>query len=232
MGLRQVFLRFHGCNLNCQYCDTEAALNSCVPEFCAVEKIPGRRDFYNVKNPLAIDHVLSVIGSWQKDWPGVHHSMSLTGGEPLLHVKTLKEWLPELRSVLPICLETNGILYDALYEIMEFLDFVGMDIKLPSTSGHTGLWNDHQLFLRMAAGKHVFIKIVIGKETRDWEIVKTCEIISSVDRKIPLIMQPRTLSDGNIGIKAVRMFELQEIAANLIDETRIIPQTHIFSGFL
>jgi organic radical activating enzyme len=107
-----------------------------------------------------------------------------------------------------------------------------MDIKLPSTSGQSGLWNDHLSFMQIAARKNVFVKIVIGKETQDWEIIKACEIISSVDRKIPLILQPRTLNDGKIDIKPIQMLEFQEIAGNLLDETRIIPQTHIFSGFL
>jgi organic radical activating enzyme len=232
VGLRQAFLRFHGCNLDCAYCDTAAALNSKIPDFCSVERTPGRRDFVNVPNPVAIDYVLNVIDNWQRGWPGVHHSISLTGGEPLLQVKALKEWLPELRSILPVYLETNGILHDALREIIDLLDFIGMDIKLPSTSGQSGLWNDHLLFMQIAARKNVFVKIVIDKETQDWEIIKACEIISSVDRKIPLILQPRTLNDGKIDIKPIQMLEFQEIAGNFLDESRIIPQTHIFLGFL
>ncbi len=232
VGLRQVFLRFHGCNLDCAYCDTTAAVNRQIPEFCSVEKTPGRRDFIYVKNPVSIDFVLDIFDSLQRGLPGVHHSISLTGGEPLLQVKTLSKWLPDLREFLPIYLETNGILHDALSRIVDLLDFIGMDIKLPSTSGQAGLWEDHRSFIQIASRKNVFVKIVIGEETQGWEIARACEIISSVDRKIPLILQPRTMNDGRIGIKAVRMLELQEIAGNLLDETRIIPQTHIFSGFL
>ncbi len=232
VGFRQVFLRFHGCNLDCAYCDTAAALNSRIPEYCTVERTPGRRDFVNVKNPVAVESVLDIIDNWQRGWPGVHHSISLTGGEPLMHVNALTKWLPELREVMPVYLETNGILHDALRQIIDLLDFIGMDIKLPSTSRQTGLWEDHRSFMQVAVRKNNFVKIVIGEETQDWEIVKACEIISSVDRKIPLILQPKTINDGKMGIKAVRMLEFQEIAANILDEVRIIPQTHIFSGFL
>ncbi len=232
VGLRQIFLRFYGCNLDCDYCDTAAALNIQSPEFCAVERTPGRRDFVNIMNPVTLDHVHGVMDNWHRGWPGVHHSISLTGGEPLMQVNTLKEWLPVLRTVLPVYLETNGILHDDLLEIIDLLDFVGMDIKLPSTSGHSGLWQQHQSFLHIAARKNAFVKVVIDDETQDWEITKTCEIISSVDREIPLILQPRTLSNGEIGVKSTRMLEFQEIAGCHLKETRIIPQTHIFSGFL
>lgn len=232
VGLRQVFVRFHGCNLDCDYCDTSAALNSYPPEFCAIEKNPGRRDFVNIVNPVTLDHVLGVIANWQKGWPGTHHSISLTGGEPLLQVNTLKVWLPELKSVLPIYLETNGILHENLLEIIEHLDFIGMDVKLPSTSGQSGLWEQHRLFMNIAARKNVFVKVVIDEKTQDWEIVRTCEIISSVDREIPLILQPRTLGNGKLGINSAQMLELQEIAGCRLNETRIIPQTHVFSGFL
>ncbi len=232
VGLRQLFLRFHACNLACAYCDTAAAKHSQIPEFCIIEKTPGRRDFINGKNPITLEHVLAIMHSWQRGWPGLHHSVSLTGGEPLLQVKILKEWLPALRDQLPIYLETNGVMHNALLEIIDLLDFISMDIKLPSTSGHSGFWEEHRLFMQISAQKNVFVKIVIGEETQEWEIMKTCEIISSVNRHIPLILQPRTLGDGKIGIKPLQTLQLQEIACSFLKETRIIPQTHIFSGYL
>lgn len=232
VGLRQVFIRFHGCNLNCAYCDTVAAVNSNHPEFCSVEKTPGRRDFSNIPNPVSFNSILTLLDNWRRGWPGVHHSLSLTGGEPLLHAQVLKEWLPELGKFMPVYLETNGILHEELTEIIGYIDYIGMDIKLPSTSGHSGLWNDQLAFLKVAAQKNVFVKIVVGRETQDWEIIRASEIISSVDRKIPLILQPRTLNDGKIDIQAVQMLEFQEITAGLVEEIRIIPQMHVFSGFL
>ena len=232
VGLRQLFFRFHGCNLACAYCDTAAAKNSVSPEFCTIEKNPGRRDFIKAKNPIQLKQLMTVIDGWQRGWPGTHHSISLTGGEPLLHVDTLKEWLPELRSQLPLYLETSGVMHSALDEIIDFLDLIGMDIKLPSSSGHAELWEDHRSFLRIASRKNVFVKVVIDENTKEWEIAKTCEIISSVSRDIPLILQPRTRPDGKIGIKPLQTLEFQEIAGAILKETRIIPQTHIFSGYL
>jgi 7-carboxy-7-deazaguanine synthase len=232
IGLRQVFLRFHACNLDCSYCDTSTAAKLEFPQNCAIERTPGRRDFADESNPVSLEHVLSVLENWQRGWPNAHHSISLTGGEPLLHADTLKEWLPELKKLLPLYLETNGVLHEALTDILEFITYISMDIKLPSTSGHSDLWDDHEIFVRNAVRKNLFVKIVIDEQTEDWEIIKTCKIISSVSREIPLILQPRTLPGGKIAISPLESLQFQEIAAKFLKETRIIPQTHIFSGFL
>jgi 7-carboxy-7-deazaguanine synthase len=232
VGLRQIFLRFHACNLACAYCDTTAAKDTTVPEFCLIEKTPGRRDFTRATNPVTLDRILAVIDRWRRGWPGTHQSISLTGGEPLVHIDTLMEWIPQLKDAFPIYLETNGVLHNALLKIIEHLNFVSMDIKLPSTSGHSGLWEDHKLFIQAASQKNVVVKVVIAEKTQEWEIIKACEIISSVNREIPMILQPQTLRDGKLGIKPLQALQFQEIAGTFLKETRIIPQTHIFSGYL
>ena len=81
VGLRQVFLRFHGCNLSCDYCDT---VTPAPPATCQLEGTPGRRDFHPAHNPVTLDRIVAVLEGWQRGWPGLHHSLSLTGGEPLL----------------------------------------------------------------------------------------------------------------------------------------------------
>ena len=232
VGLRQVFVRFYACNLSCEYCDTGISELIQPPEFCMMEKTPGRRNFSKVKNPLALSRLLALLHKWQREWPGIHHSISITGGEPLLYCEILRQWLPELNSILPVYLETNGILYNALPLVINNVDYISMDIKLPSTTGHDSFWEDHRLFLQIAAQKNLVVKIVIGSETQDWEIIKSCEIIASVDNNIPLIMQPLTMQDGKPGIPSLKSLELQEIACRYLKEIRIIPQTHKFLGHL
>ena len=227
VGFRQVFLRFHGCNLNCDYCDTEIAT---VPSVCKMEVTPGRRDFSDVANPVALHRLVLQLGGWVKGWPGIHHSISITGGEPLLNLEILLEWLPELKNFLPIYLETNGVLHDALFRLIHLLDHISMDIKLPSTSGCTDLWDCHREFLRIAAQKNVFVKIVTNDSTAGWEIERACITVAEIDRDIPVILQPVTLKNGNIGISPLKTLELQEIACNFVKEVRIIPQTHKFIG--
>ena len=229
VGLRQVFLRFSGCNLNCTFCDTPGM--SDTPKECLLELTPGRRDFFAVKNPVHIERVTSLLESWSEGWPGIHHSISVTGGEPLLHRAQLEQWLPELRRILPVYLETNGTLPQALEPLMPHLDIIGMDIKLPSASGCPDLWSEHEAFLRIASQKSVFVKIVIDQSTEEWEIERSCALIAAVDPSIPLILQPMTLDNGSIAISALRTLELQELASVLRD-VRVIPQTHKFMGQL
>jgi 7-carboxy-7-deazaguanine synthase len=229
VGLRQAFLRFSGCNLNCSFCDTPGM--TVVPEECLLELTPGRRDFFKVPNPVGCDRVVSLVESWTTGWPGIHHSISVTGGEPLLYGAQLREWLPKLRKLLPIYLETNGTLPEALEPLLPHLDQIGMDIKLPSASGCSDLWDHHFEFLRLASRTGVFVKVVIDRNTQDWEIERSCAMIAEVDPAIPLILQPMTHPDGSIAISPLRALEFQELAAAL-KEVRVIPQTHKFMGQL
>ena len=229
VGLRQVFLRFSGCNLNCSFCDTPGM--SETPEECLLELTPGRRDFFKVKNPVSLERVASLLESWTVGWPGIHHSLSVTGGEPLLYGAQLVGWLPVLRRLLPIYLETNGTLPDALAPLIPHLDIIGMDIKLPSASGCAELWDEHRAFLAIASKRNVFVKLVIDQSTQEWEIERSCALIAAVDPAIPLILQPMTLANGSIAISPLRTLELQELTGGL-KEVRVIPQTHKFMGQL
>lgn len=229
IGLRQVFIRFRGCNLTCDYCDTPAGTPA---EPCRIEQTPGRRDFVPADNPVSLDRVAALVEGWQRGWPGVHDSISITGGEPLLRHDILMQWLPVLREHLPVYLETNGVMHAALGLVINHVDIIGMDIKIPSTSGCTDLWDDHRQFLEIANTRRAFIKIVVGEETEDWEITRAGEIIAGVNRDIPLILQPVTRAGDTLGIKPVKALELQELACRYLAEVRIIPQTHRFMGQL
>ena len=113
IGYKQLFVRFCGCNLNCNYCDTEFGASES-------EKYSAEELANIIKENLDC------------------HSVSLTGGEPLLNVKFLKEFLPKCE--LPIYLETNGTLYGELAEVIDFVTYVSADIKLPSCTGLKPLW--------------------------------------------------------------------------------------------
>jgi len=60
------------------------------------------------------------------------HSVSFTGGEPLLHKDFLKEILRLLKNQgITTYLETNGTLADEFSQLKDEVDIVAMDIKLP-----------------------------------------------------------------------------------------------------
>jgi organic radical activating enzyme len=228
-GRRQIFIRMAECNLECSYCDTDYARQ----ETSRIETAPGSTEFRHMQQPLLRDHVLRIVKNWCAALPGAHHSISLTGGEPLLYAESLVSWLPELRRVLPIHLETNGTMHLALEQVIEQLDYVSMDMKLPSTSGCTEhLWDLHREFLRVAHGRNASVKVVIGNETVLDEIEQVCSIITEIDRMTPLFLQPLSAADGRVDISVTHMLRLQEAASARLPDVRVIPQMHRMLGAL
>lgn len=219
VGLRQIFVRFSGCYLSCNYCDTpESRVQS------AECNIVGAYGNTPLPNPVLPEKLTELINSFQTH-RFLHHSISLTGGEPLEQVNFLKEWLPGFRAgavPLKIYLETNGLLYSNLSEIIDSIDIVGMDIKLPSVTGGKPLWNQHKEFLKVASGKEVFVKVVVDAVTDMEELMHAADIVDSVSPEIPFIIQPCT----PINLDALSLLRFQEIVAGKLMNVRVIPQVH------
>lgn len=226
-GCRQVFIRFYGCNLNCGYCDTKLMK---PPEVCRVELIPGSRIFKYLRNPLKSDDIEYATRHLELS---LHHSVSLTGGEPLLQHNLIKELAPLLKGARQgIYLETNGTLVNELNEVIDCIDIVAMDFKLPSVSGLSPLWDTHRQFLTIAARKNTYVKVVVGESTTKDEIEQAAGIIFEVSPNITMILQPVSDPDGAGGIKPERALGLQKLALNKLVDVRIIPQTHKLMGQL
>jgi len=229
VGQRQIFLRFHGCNMTCAYCDT---VTTDVPTHCLIESTPGRRDFQHLANPVSLERVVAHLSRWQTGWPGIHQSISLTGGEPLLKLEIIQEWLPELHRLHPLYLETNGVLHNALSRVIQHIDIISMDIKLPSSAGCDPMWDHHSNFLAVAREKKVFVKVVVNSHTEEWEITRAAELVANQDRRIPFVLQPETGRDQAVTINPLILLEFQEILSALLTDVRVIPQTHKFIGQL
>lgn len=228
-GRRQIFVRLMECNLDCHYCDTDFKKS----DICRLESAPGSGAFQAVPQPVTLQNISSLIEDWQLQLPRAHHSVSITGGEPLLHADILAGWFPEIRKLLPIHLETNGTMHVALQQVKAHVDFISMDMKLPSTAGCTEhLWDLHALFLREARDCTVSVKIVVGEATTEDEIKQVCEVISSVDAVLPLFLQPVTVPDGTVGISAAHILRLQGMASSRLPDVRVIPQMHVLLGAL
>ncbi len=131
IGCRQIFVRFAECNLSCDYCDTPFHGGPT----CQIEAEPGSGCFNSHDNPVSMAEITRLISHWQHVSNNVHHSIALTGGEPLLHADLLKHWLPEVVSILPVFLETNGTLPAELEKVLPLLDWISMDIKGSAVTG-------------------------------------------------------------------------------------------------
>lgn len=203
VGERQAFIRFRGCNLECGYCDTVDARS--MEGDCTCE---GRI----LDNPVSItDAAQCVTEQW----------VSVTGGEPLLQPEFLQNLCVVLRSQgRKIYLETNGTLPEALGTVLSSVDVVALDFKIPSATGGEESWDVHEQCLRIAIQRDVFVKIVIDEHMQSQELDKACAIISSVDKNIPLVIQPV------FGRKIPHLLDIQRHALNTLRDVRIIPQIH------
>jgi 7-carboxy-7-deazaguanine synthase len=228
VGHRQVFVRTYGCNLRCTYCDSPETLKeSGSPPLCRVETTPGSWQFRTVANPVAAPDLTAIVRGYLVE---PHHSLSVTGGEPLLHATFLQNWLPEIRALgLKIFLETNGMLPDHLRRVLPLLDYVSMDFKAPSATGLTEAqtWERHRAFLEVARATHVYGKFVVTPSTTEAELDAVIETITAVDASIPLILQPVTpFGYEPRPTDPARMIAFHARAARRLHEVRVIPQTH------
>ncbi len=227
IGCRQIFVRMALCNRACRYCDTPFAPTAS----CRIEDAPGSGIFSDVANPVSLEVLAAILAEWVERAPGLHHSISLTGGEPLLQSEVLASWLPSLRKILPIHLETNGTLPEALAPLLPHLDWISTDIKLASQTGEETPWASHERFLRSAAGVSCCVKVVVGEETSVAEIEQSARLVQRVAPTVPLILQPVTVH-GALGITPATLLDLQAHAGKIHRQVRVIPQAHRFLGLL
>ena len=202
VGEEQVFVRFYGCNLGCVFCDENK-------KSILLGYAPGE----------VIEKVINEKGK----------TVSLTGGEPLMQVDFLKEILPALREKgLKIYLETNGTLKDELLEVLDLVDTISMDLKLPSSTGLKAYWQEHSLFLKSAAKKEVFVKAIVTTKTLLSDIEIAVSIVKAVDKNIPFIIQPVSY---NGSVERVGLLDtFFGSAKKSVSQVRIIPQVHKILG--
>ncbi len=224
IGCRQVFVRMAGCNACCSYCDTPASKDS-LP-YGLIELTAGRRNFIRKTNPLSITDLENYVNNLLIT---PHHSISLTGGEPLCHPDEIIEFTRNSKN--RIYLETNGTLPEELAKVLPFIDIISMDIKLPSVTGRS-YWQEHREFLRIATSRDVFVKIVITGNTNDQEFEQAIRLVAEAETNIPVILQPVTPVENCTGISPDRVLILQERALGFIRDVRVIPQTHKIMGQL
>jgi organic radical activating enzyme len=231
VGERQVFLRVTGCNIRCVYCDQPEALEK-RPGPCRIEQTPGRRDWLWRESPLPVSEVTDAVDRLWRAAP--HHSVSVTGGEPLLQAGRLGALLPLLlQRGHKIYLETNGTLTRGLAQVLEWVDHIAMDIKLDSVD-HQGVdIETHRRFLQAGIGRHLFVKIVLGPATAPSELDRAVAMVHEVAPETEIFLQPVTpFADVTAAPSPSQVLDLQERALRLHQRVRVVPQTHKLIGQL
>ncbi len=208
LGAKQIFVRFKKCNLECVFCDEKR--NTEAKEYSTIDLAREIKAMEAAKGP--------------------HHSVSFTGGEPLLYWDFLKSFLKTMKRTrgFKSYLETNGTLPHELSKIIDLVDIVAMDFKLPSSTGEREYWHEHADFLKIALKKKVFIKAVVTSDTHLEDIEKAVGLIKKTGKNVPFIIQPASpveVSDKTIGRE--KLIEFLEIGSrNDVNNMRVIPQIH------
>ncbi|TMS42671.1 MAG: 7-carboxy-7-deazaguanine synthase QueE [Methanobacterium sp.] len=209
VGRRQVFIRFSGCNLTCNYCDTPQSRDPKQGECLSTDELQTR-----VENLITPDF----------------HSLSLTGGEPLLHADFIREFLENYpRDAL---LETNGSLPHELKKILDLIRYASVDIKLSeheAVSNWNGLLNSELKSINLLLKENIntYCKLVVFPSTQvDSVTFIASKIVKEVKdtSKLSLIIQPESpLTHWEN--KQDKLLEISEITGKYLN-VLVIPQVH------
>jgi len=226
VGRRQVFVRFAGCNLHCVYCDTRTN----IVTRAAIERPPGSSIIDYIDGELSPNQTAEAVKSLLSPERS-YHSISLTGGEPLLvGAKFINAFAEAVADTgLPVHLETNGTLPKVLEEVINSLGLISMDVKIPSATGEPPQYEVNREFLEITARKECCVKVVFVPETQRKEIEAAVDVVAQVDPSIPFILQPAT-PGGPVKRypMPVLMFSFYDLASSRLKDVKIIPQTHRF----
>ena len=202
LGEKQVFVRFFGCNLNCRFCDTKL-------------------DAFSEYDPRELFDEIMLYGS-------DHHSVSFTGGEPLLQAAFLRDILRLIQSEgVKNYLETNGTLVGELEAVIDLVDIVAMDVKLPSSTGMPHFWGLHRRFLKVASRKEVFLKAIISSGTSQEDLKEALSVIKDVNNAALLVLQPNAQERHLLQEK---MENFKQICRDQGVSACVIPQMHKIIG--
>ncbi|MDR0956709.1 MAG: 7-carboxy-7-deazaguanine synthase QueE [Endomicrobium sp.] len=224
-GLPQIFIRFAGCNLKCNYCDTlYSTIISKKAKYLTCNKIVNKVISTYIKNKENFTEILT--NTFTKNQASKKPSISITGGEPLLHADYLEVLLPKLKEKgFSIYLETNGTMFNNLTKIIKFCDIISIDFKFKSECKNN-FWKEHKKFLKIALSNsksETFIKNVITKNTNISEIKKSAKLIKGISDKIPLILQP-SINKNSPAIQ--NLYKFYSIAKKIIPNVHIMIQMH------
>ena len=230
MGERHIFIRFEECHIHCEYCD----------ELDKPAKL------------MSLEEIIQTTAQLEKE-EGPHSFVSLTGGEPLLYVNFLEPLMLRLKAQgFRIYLETNGILCQALEQVLGWCDVIAMDMKPASVTKEKSFLAEHRRFLQLAKNKEVFIKIIISKEINVTEFQEHICLIQEMAPETPVILQPVSRgavtaptgtgrgtsssaakprnpapTEGHEDPALMELLgELQRMAGRMIPDVRIMPRLH------
>ena len=211
IGKRQIFIRFAGCNIDCKYCDTENSKSADIGKYYSAEEL---------------NEVVQSLITPDFD------SLEITGGEPLLHSDFIKEFLSKYH--YRAMLETNATLPDNLNDLVDVIDIVSMDIKLPehfnSKEEWLAVYEKELESIKVMEDNNLeyYIKIVVSPVTQA-QIIE--DIVNDLDglvsKDVEIIVQP--VSPMSLWDTKENLFAISELIGKHYSVS-VIPQIHKYLG--
>ncbi len=219
MGRPQVFVRFHGCKLHCQYCDTPLTHHKIHK--ARVETPPYSKKFEEYPLEFTAEGLTQVIDSF-----GIP-SLALTGGEPLEQADFICEWLSPLKGRYDILLETSGVEDEALLKVAPLVSIISMDLKIPSSTGEKPLWDEHEKFIKSKGTTPLYAKVVYDEKMTDEEVDHLKNLIDRFATELlAVVFQPVSPLAKRDLRKCLDIFD--RFARMFPKTVRLIPQVHKF----
>lgn len=193
VGEPQLFLRLGGCPLRCRYCDTPRSWK--VQPEAELHEPQGTRMLPNPLDGAVLREELIALAAAHELAPE-ELTLAVTGGEPLLHADFLAAWLPQWPG--PVLLETAGIYAGRLASLLDQVDFLSLDWKLPGSldAGGELLETEACLEAAAAAGTRGQVKIVVDEDTAVADLAHAVARCAALAPGLPVLLQPVTPVDG------------------------------------
>jgi len=240
VGEAQTFVRLAGCPLRCRWCDTPGSWALGGEDATArIDALKGRR-----REPREATAFQTACWIAQVE-PGAPRTVSVTGGEPLLWPEFLLE-LPRFLGGRRVHLETAGAHPQALARVLDAVQHVSLDLKLPddldAPEELAGLdsepapttradWAEARAeCLRLVKGRDACAKLIVSADRSPERYDELVESLAEHAPDVPLYVQPVT------AVRDVRAPELDTLTA-VVERARalglaarVIPQIHKVLG--
>jgi organic radical activating enzyme len=231
-GEPQVFVRLAGCPLRCRYCDTpgswELPGGADQEGWCGAEELRARVERVEAQARLG------------------PRTVSITGGEPLLHAELIEELA---RALAPrrVHLETAGAHPAALARVLDSVHHVSLDLKLgadldppveapaalgagPTPADEDALAAARVACLALVRDRDAAAKLVVSGGTDPALFEPLLDEVAAHAPELPVIVQPATAVRG---VRAPAHDEWWAVLERALERglvARVLPQVHRYLG--
>jgi organic radical activating enzyme len=179
------------------------------------------------------------------DWitavePGAPRTLSLTGGEPLMWPEFILA-LREIRGARRMHLETGGGHPRSLERVLDAVDHVSLDLKLPadldapveldgefeSSPRDEREWElARRACLEFVRGRDACAKLIVSGEHQVRAFEPLLADLARIAPEVPLFLQPVTPRGRAVKPSSALLTALVERARSLHLTVRVVPQVH------